>query len=274
MSLPLGVLVSLREEPEASIARVREFDLPTCQLSCWDLELCRPDVARRLREAAQAAGVAISTFWGGVPGRRVWDFVEGPTTIGLVPPGNRVAGVDALKRWSDFAAEVGNVPSITTHVGFLPVNPSDPDYTGTVAALREVAGHCRGNGQGFWFETGQETPVTLLRTIEDVGLDNLGINLDPANLLMYGMANPVDAVDVFGRYVRGIHAKDGDYPTNGRKLGPEKPLGEGRVDFPRLIPKLRSLGFQGAVTIEREISGPRQSEDIRRAIALLRPLLQ
>jgi L-ribulose-5-phosphate 3-epimerase len=81
-------------------------------------------------------------------------------------------------------------------------------------------------------------------------------------------------VDVFGRYVRGIHAKDGDYPTNGRKLGPEKPLGEGRVDFPRLIPKLRSLGFQGAVTIEREISGPRQSEDIRRAIALLRPLLQ
>src|SRR6185312_15834860 len=153
------------------------------------------------REAAQAAGVAISTFWGGVPGRRVWDFVEGPTTIGLVPPGNRTAGIDALKRWSDFAAEVGNVPSITTHVGFLPVNPSDPDYTGTVAALREVAGHCRGNGQGFWFETGQETPVTLLRTIEDVGLDNLGINLDPANLLMYGMANPLDALDVFGRYV-------------------------------------------------------------------------
>jgi L-ribulose-5-phosphate 3-epimerase len=155
MPLPLGVIVSLREEPEASIAHVREFDLPTCQVSCWNLELCRSEVARRLRDAAQGAGVAISTFWGGVPGRRVWDFLEGPTTIGLVPPGNRVAGVDALKRWSDFAAEVGNVPSITTHVGFLPVNPGDPDYIGTVAALREVAGHCRGNGQGFWFETGQ-----------------------------------------------------------------------------------------------------------------------
>lgn len=271
--LPLGVLVGLREAPEDSIAHVREFGLPTCQVSCWNLELCRPDVAHRLGAAAREAGVAISTFWGGVPGRRVWDFVEGPTTIGLVPPANREAGVDALKRWSDFAAQVGGVPSVTTHVGFLPVNPNDPDYLGTVDALRAVAAHCRSNGQGFWFETGQETPVTLLRTIEDVAADNLGINFDPANLLMYGMGNPLDALDVFGAYVRGLHAKDGDYPSNGRRLGPEKPLGEGRVDFPRLLARLKELSFQGAITIEREISGPRQTEDIRRAIALLEPLL-
>lgn len=271
--LRLGVIVGLREQPEESIAHVREFALPTCQVSAWNLDLCRPEVAQRLRDAAGSAGVAISTFWGGVPGRRVWDFIEGPTTIGLVPSAQRQAGIDALKRWSDFAALVGGIPSMTTHVGFLPVNPSDPDYLGTVAALHAVASHCRANGQQFWFETGQETPITLLRTIEDVGLDNLGINLDPANLLMYGMANPIDALDVFGRYVRGMHAKDGEYPTNGRKLGVEKALGEGRVDFPRLLPKLKSFGFDGAVTIEREISGPRQAEDIRRAVALLTPLL-
>jgi len=273
VALQLGVLVSLREQPEASIAHVKEFDLSTCQVSSWNPELYTPEVARRLRDAASEAGVSISTFWAGVPGRRVWDFVEGPSTIGLVPNDNRPARVDALERGSDFAREVGGIPSITTHVGFLPVNPADPDYLATVAALCEVAMHCQTNGQEFWFETGQETPVTLLRTIEDIGGDNLGINLDPANLLMYGMANPIDALDVFGRYVRGLHAKDGDYPSNGRALGPEKPLGDGRVDFPRLIPKLKQLGFQGAVTIEREISGPRQAEDIRRAIALLRPLL-
>lgn len=271
--LPLGVVVGLQEEPAESMEHVRQFQLPTCQVSSWNLDLCRPAIAIRLREAAKAADVAISTFWGGVPGRRVWDFVEGPATIGLVPPANRRVGVDALKRWSDFAAEVGGIPSITTHVGFLPVNPSDPDYLGTVAALQDVAAHCQQNGQQFWFETGQETPITLLRTIEDVGAENLGINLDPANLLMYGMANPVDALDVFGSYVRGLHAKDGEYPTNGRKLGSEKPLGEGRVGFPALLAKLRTLGFEGAVTIEREISGPRQAEDIRRAIALLMPLL-
>ena len=124
----------------------------------------------------------------------------------------------------------------------------------------------------FWFETGQETPITLLRTIEDVGTGNMGINLDPANLLMYGKANPVDALDVFGKYVTGVHAKDGEYPTNGRDLGVEMPLGEGRVNFQVLIPKLKALGYTGALTIEREISGPQQNEDIRRAMELLDPL--
>ena len=273
MPLRLGVIVSLRAQPEESIAHVKEFDLPTCQVSSWNPELYTSEAARRLRDAAEAAGVSISTFWAGVPGRRVWDFVEGPSTIGLVPDDNRPARIDALKRGSDFAREVGGIPSITTHVGFLPVNPADPNYIATVEALKEVAAHCKANGQEFWFETGQETPVTLLRTIEDVGADNLGINLDPANLLLYGMANPVDALDVFGTYVRGLHAKDGEYPTNGRKLGVEKALGEGRVNFPVLIPKLKQLGFKGAITIEREISGARQAEDIRRAIALLTPLL-
>ena len=129
-------------------------------------------------------------------------------------------------------------------------------------------------GLGFWFETGQETPITLLRTIHDIGTDNLGINLDPANLLMYGKANPVDALDVFGQYVRGVHAKDGEYPTNGRQLGVEKPLGEGRVNFPALLTKLKALGFSGALTIEREISGPQQIADIQKAKQMLTALLQ
>jgi sugar phosphate isomerase/epimerase len=178
----------------------------------------------------------------------------------------------ALKAGADFAKKIG-APSITTHVGFIPEDPNDPRYRGTIDALTELSLYCAGQDLQFWFETGQETPVTLLRAIEDIGAANLGINLDPANLLMYGKANPVDALDVFGRYVRGVHAKDGDYPTNGRQLGPEKALGEGRVDFPRLVPKLKSMGFQGALTIEREISGPKQIDDIKAAIRLLEPLL-
>ncbi|MCL4508401.1 MAG: sugar phosphate isomerase/epimerase [Chloroflexi bacterium] len=271
--LPLGIIVSLREDPSESVARVREFNLPTCQVNSWNLELCRSDVAERLRSVAESSGVRISSLWAGIPGRRVWDFDEGPSTIGLVPPQNRQRGVDALRRWSDFAAAVGGIPSITTHVGFLPVDPRDGDYVGTIEALKIVVEHCKGNNQEFWFETGQEAPVILLRAIQDIGLDNVGINLDPANLLLYGMANPVDALDVFGKYVHGIHAKDGLYPTEGHRLGHEMPLGQGRVDFPRLFTRLKDLGFQGAVTIEREISGPQQTEDIRKAIALLQPLV-
>ncbi len=173
-----------------------------------------------------------------------------------------------MKKGADFAHKLG-FPSITTHAGFIPENMTDPLYPPLLEAIYEIASHCDKLGIEFWFETGQETPVVILRVIEAMqkrGLNNLGINLDPANLLMYGKANPNDALDVFGQYVRGVHAKDGEYPTNGNKLGVEKPLGQGRVDFPTLIGKLKALNYAGALTIEREISGDQQIADIRQAI--------
>ncbi len=269
----LGVMAPLPEGPEEALQKVADFGFPTCQVVCWDNSLFTDAIADRLAATAARLGIEITTLWTGAPGRYVWNFIEGPTTIGLVPPAMRRERVAVLKQGSDFARRVG-IPSITTHVGFIPENPSDPTYGEVVAALREVAEHCRANGQEFWFETGQETPITLLRTIEDVATGNLGINLDPANLLMYGKANPVDALDVFGKYVRGVHAKDGEYPTDGRNLGHEKALGEGRVNFPALVAKLKALGFSGALTIEREISGPQQIADIRRAQAFLATLIE
>lgn len=271
-SMKLGVLARLEEGPEAALAKVRELGFPTCQVSTGRGNQLDDATADQLRAAAAQAGVEISTIWAGLPGRHVWDFLEGPTTIGLVPPETRAERLAVLKQSADFARRVG-APSITTHVGFIPENPSDPNYAPVVAALQEIAAYCAERDLGFWFETGQETPITLLRTIQDIGTANLGINLDPANLLMYGRANPVDALDVFGAYVRGVHAKDGEYPTNGRQLGVEKPLGEGRVHFPLLLGKLNQLGFSGALTIEREISGPQQIADIRRGKQLLAEIL-
>lgn len=271
-AIRLGIIIGLTTEPEEAMRRVRELGLPTCQVSCWQEELLTTALAERLQRSAAEAEVEITSLWVGTPGRHVWDFLEGPSTIGLVPEETRAARLAVLKRGADFAKRVG-APSITTHVGFIPENPADPLYAGTLAALREIISYCRQLGLEFWFETGQETPVTLLRTIQDLDLDNVGINLDPANLLMYGKANPVDALDIIGPYVRGVHAKDGEYPTDGRRLGVEKPLGEGRVNFPALIAKLQVLGFQGALTIEREISGPRQIEDIRKGKAFLESLL-
>jgi sugar phosphate isomerase/epimerase len=273
MGIKLGVLARLEEGPAEMLRKVKELGFPTCQVSTWRSTQLEEATAIQLREAAVAQGVEISTIWAGLPGRHVWDFLEGPTTIGLVPEATRAERLAVLKRSADFAAMVG-VPSITTHVGFIPENPSDPQYQPVVAALRELAVYCAERNLGFWFETGQETPITLLRTLQDIGTDNLGINLDPANLLMYGRANPVDALDIFGPYVRGVHAKDGEYPTNGRQLGVEKPLGEGRVNFPALLKKLKALGFSGALTIEREISGPQQIEDIQKGKRLLEEILQ
>ena len=158
-------------------------------------------------------------------------------------------------------------------MGFLPENMTDPEFRPMLLAVKQVADHCKANGQRLLFETGQESPVTLLRYIEESGCDNLGINLDPANLILYGKGNPVDAVEVFGRYVCDVHAKDGLYPTNGRSLGKETPLGQGRVDFPTLIGALKSVGYDGTLIIEREIKGEEQRRDILLAKELLEALI-
>ena len=269
--LKLGVMASLPQGPEEELKKAHDLGLETCQVACWQRDLFSAEMARRLVAASEQCHVEVTTVWVGLPGPAVWNFIEGPATIGLVPEQYRAERVATLKEGADFAVRVG-VSTITTHVGFIPEDPGNPLYRGVVDALREVVEHCRSKGITFCFETGQETPIALLRVIEDLGRDNLGINLDPANLLMYGKANPLDALDIIGPYVRGVHAKDGEYPTNGRELGVEKPLGQGRVNFPVLIPKLKALGFRGALTIEREIKGPKQTEDIMRAIELLKPL--
>ncbi len=269
--LKIGVLVSMSDTIENEIKKVRDLGLASCQLSTWNPESYTNENAARIKKACSDFGVEISALWTGTPGKHAWNFTEGPTTIGLVPPDLREMRVDALLKGAEFASKLG-VPDTITHAGFIPENPTDPLYEGTIEALRKVAVRNKELGLHFCFETGQETPITLLRAITDIGTGNLGINLDPANLLMYGKANPVDALDIFGTYVRGVHAKDGEYPTDPAKLGVEKAMGEGRVNFPVLVPKLKSLGYAGALTIEREISGDQQIVDIKRAIAILDPL--
>jgi sugar phosphate isomerase/epimerase len=269
--LQIGVLVPLKEEPKEELDKVAELGLNACQICCWKPELYTAEVGERLKTASEELQIRLATLWAGWPGPATWNFVEGPSTIGLVPPETRRMRVDVLKKAAEFAAEY-QFPSITTHLGFIPEDPSRQLFTETVDAVREVALHCKSFGIGFWFETGQETPVTLLRTIETAGTDNLGINLDPANLIMYGKGNPVDAMDVFGSYVKGVHAKDGLYPTEGTHLGKEVPLGQGKVNFPVLIPRLKEFRFDGVLAIEREISGRQQIADIKKAIALLSPL--
>ncbi len=271
--LKLGVLVSLGHDPEIELKKVRDLGLGSCQIACWDGKLFTDENARKVTAAAEKYDVEVTTIWTGYSGPATWNFTEGPATIGMVPPEYRTQRTADLKKGADFAKACG-VPSITTHAGFIPENPNDPLYKPTIAALREVAQHCKILGIEFWFETGQETPITLRRAMKDIGTDNLGINLDPANLLMYGKANPVDALDIIGPFVKGVHAKDGEYPCGDDpdRLGGEKALGEGSVNFPLLVPKLKSFGFTGALTIEREIGGDQQIVDIKRAMGILEPL--
>ena len=269
--LDIGVIAGLTDNPRGGLGKVKALGLRSCQVVSWNPDDWTEPIGEALVSAADEQGVNITAFWSGYPGPMVWNLVEGPATIGLVPPQYRQMRTEALKKAAGFAAR-WKIPAIITHLGFIPEDPNDEKFDPTVQAIREIAQTCADLGIEFWFETGQETPVTMLRTIERVGTSNLGINLDPANLILYGKANPVDALDVFGPYVRGVHAKDGLYPTTGMALGKEVPLGEGKVNFPALMGRLKSLNYTGALTIEREISGPQQTEDIKRAIELLKGL--
>ena len=273
-SLKIGSFANLSDDCSHIFDRLSSFGLHTCQIGNWNTAIYKDWSAmkvraKQIREQMAEKAVSPSAIWAGYGNTVYWNFTEGPVTMGLVPPCYRQQRIADLQRGADFAKEIG-LRAIITHCGFIPENMTDPEFLPTVMAIAEVAKYCKNLGLEFWFETGQETPITLLRTIqrlESLGLDNLGINLDPANLLLYGKGNPIDALDVFGKYVRNIHVKDGLLPTNGSCLGEEVQVGKGKVNYPVFIKKLLSIGFDGEFIIEREIAeDENQARDIMETV--------
>ena len=267
--MALGIMTGIGTDPEAAMARVHSLDMHTCQI---DADLMDDETIERLQAALDKYKIVVTAMGTGGPGPDIYNFYDGPLTLGLVPPTYRAQRVEKLKKFSDQVKKL-NVPAIRIHAGFVPEDPSEHLYWESVTTLRDVVSHCKRNGQDFLYETGTETPITVLRLMKDIGLDNQGVNLDTANLILYGKANPLDALDILGPYVKNTHAKDGLYPTNGHDLGKEVAIPHGKVDFPKIIAKLKELNYQGPITIEREISGPEQMEDVKRERDYLRKLI-
>jgi sugar phosphate isomerase/epimerase len=272
--MDVGLLVSPFGAPEATFRRVHDLGFTNCFLSLDGyINGFTPAIAAQFGELLSKYSLVATTVEVVGPQPLVWNFLRGPSTIGLVPPTTRAARIDALRQVSDFAKILG-IPQVQTHCGFIPEDPADPLYPGAVEAIRSVTQHCQDNGQYFLMETGQETPTTMSRMLRDVALPNLAVGLDTANLILYGKANPVDAVDILGPHVRSIHAKDGRWPTNPSELGEEVLIGKGLVNFREVFTKLHKVGYTGAVTIERETSGPQQIEDVRNEKIYLENILR
>ena len=181
-----------------------------------------------------------------------------------------------MKEIADFAKQL-NCRVVALHLGFVPHDTSDPLYAEVLEVTRDVCDHCQANGQALHLETGQETADALLQFMSDVDRDNLFVNFDPANMILYGTGEPIEALQKIGRYVRSVHCKDGTWAANpGAEWGREVPLGEGDVGMENYLRTLDGLGYTGPLTIEREIAQEpaRQKAEIGSAINLLNELKQ
>jgi sugar phosphate isomerase/epimerase len=207
------------------------------------------------------------------------DYADIPTvarTVGWIPPATRAERLKRTFELSDFCAALG-VPGIATHVGFVPEDRANADYVAVREMTRLVCDYAARHGQTFALETGQEPAKVLLEFFEDVARPNLQVNFDPANMILYGSGDPIEALGILGKHVVSVHAKDGDWPPKdvAGALGTEQPLGKGSVGMERFVAKLREIGFTGALNVEREVPDHAQRlADIKMGVGLLARLTQ
>ena len=272
--LEIGLMFWAREDARATLRDVKAFGLRAGQLGFGgDLKL--DGAAERWDEALRAEKFTATTAVCSFTGEEYSDIPTVAKTVGLVPPATRAERTNRIKTVSDIGSKLG-IDSIACHIGFVPHAAEDPLYEEIRKTTLDLCRYCHGNGQSFTLETGQEPAKVLLRFIEDVHHPALRINFDPANMILYGTGDPIEALGQLKDYVVSVHCKDGDWPDMDKpqSLGEEKPIGKGKVDFPAYITKLKEIGYRGLLAIEREgdITKEQKMADIRGAITLLQRL--
>ncbi len=267
----IGCLVNLQKDVKESFREALELGFRSGQLVVWDLILYTPEVAREILDLCQKENFELTAVWCGWSGPVHWGYPDMYHSLGLVPPYMRAQRVSELLKGAEFAHLLG-VRDVVTHIGYFPDDPFDANHVEIVQCVRLIGQTLARRGQRFLFETGEELPVTLLQLMRETGLDNLGVNFDPANLMMSGRANSLDALRMFRGCLYGVHAKDGRYPdvANGKVKGTQTPLGEGETQFREIVRMLKEFGYEGDITIEREIEDPvARRRDIAQAKCLL-----
>jgi sugar phosphate isomerase/epimerase len=218
--------------------------------------------------------LTIVTVFAAFAGESYADIPTVQATVGFVPPATRAEREDRFYEISDLASQLG-VAAIACHIGCVPEDRTARAYLDVRDLVRRICDYAGHHRQSFALETGQESAAALRQFILDVDRPNLRINFDPANMILYGTGDPIEALDTLAPYVESVHAKDGDWPPRDRPqaLGSERPLGQGSVGIPRFVEKLREIGFRGPLNVERETDDPQERlRDIGSAITILREL--
>ena len=221
--ITIGVIQYDMSDIDKSFKDLHDQGFGSCELN-YNTKAFTKDFAEKVKAASKKHNIKVTTVVG-VPGSKsTWNFRKGPATIGLVPTEERAEKIAMYQDMIDFC-QMAEIPAMHSHFGFIPEDPSSEQYKDFIKVMQDLANYAKQRDVMIYFETGQETPTTLIRAIKDIATGNVFVNCDLANLLMYGKSNSLDAVKLFGRLIKEFHAKDGKYPdpNNPYELGAEVP---------------------------------------------------
>jgi len=218
----------------------------------------------------KAAGITLTGGMIGFAGEDYATIAKIKETGGFVPDSEWEFRCKATAEAIRIGKVLG-VPHVSAHIGFVPSPAEDrARYETIVGRVRAIADLCRDAGMGLNLETGQEPAAELLEFLKEVERPNVGINFDPANMILYGAGDPIEAIKTLGPLIKHVHVKDGTASANpGVEWGAEVPFGKGEVGAMRFISALRAAGYKGPLCIERE-AGDQRLVDVKFAVETLR----
>ena len=188
-------------------------------------------------------------------------------TGGVAPDHTWEANRANIRATVPLARQLG-LKLVTFHAGFLPHDETDPAFAKMLGRLTEVADIFHSANMVLVFETGQETAPVLVQLLKKLNRPNVGVNFDPANMLLYDKGNPIEALRLLAPWIRSVHIKDAVRTQKPGTWGQEVPVGTGEVDWPAFFEALQQAGYRGDFVIEREAGG-RRLDDIRTACAVV-----
>ena len=257
-----------------NLAEIKSLGVRCGQLGFFGGAALNESVAAQWQADLKREDFTLVTVFAAYNGEAYADIPTVARTVGFVPPETRQEREQRTKDLSDFAARLG-VGSIACHIGCVPEDAAHPDYVAVREMVRRVCDHAAKHSQTFALETGQEAADVLLQFFKDVDRPNVRINFDPANMILYGTGDPIEALRTLAPHVVSVHCKDGDWPPKGvaGALGSERPLGSGAVGMERFVATLREIGFRGSLNVEREAENQQERiADMGMGIRLLKRL--
>jgi len=253
------------------IAKLKQLSIAHVHLGLDSL-LAMDDAARDSEVALlKSSGVQLTAGMVGFRGEDYSKISIIKQTGGYVPDTHWLERREHTEQGARLAKQLG-LTRLTTHMGFIPAS-SDPGYARMVERVNDVAKICADQGLQLLMETGQEGATELLQFLNDVPSRNVGINFDPANMILYGVGDPLEAIGILGRHIAHVHIKDARHSANpGSDWGTEVPFGSGEVPPGEFVGALHEANYTGPLVIERE-GGTDRIGDVRFAIETLRQVL-